>query len=79
MVKRNVHNGREAGGSEIYLPAVSQPAVCVGSGGNALPPVENGLRAENETASGGNAEGVSVDGEQRLGSSGDRRAKMLLQ
>ncbi|KAJ7254187.1 hypothetical protein C8J57DRAFT_1236912 [Mycena rebaudengoi] len=78
-VKRNVRNGHEAGRSEISLLAVSQPAVCVGSGGNALPPVENGLRAENETASGGNAEGVSVDGEQGLGSSGDRRAKMLLQ
>ncbi|KAJ6526909.1 hypothetical protein DFH09DRAFT_1094949 [Mycena vulgaris] len=44
-------------------------------GGNAPPPDENGLQAEDEMASGGDAEGVSG----RNGSGGDCRAKRLLQ
>ncbi|KAJ6521824.1 hypothetical protein DFH09DRAFT_1097513 [Mycena vulgaris] len=40
------------------------------------PPDENGLRAENETVSGGDIDGDSVDG---IGSGGDRRSKRLLQ
>jgi hypothetical protein len=66
--------GREAERSKISLFAVSKPAACVGGpctsswkvppgGGNAPPPNENGLWAENETASGGDVDGVSVDGE----------------
>jgi hypothetical protein len=74
MVKRNMCNGREVGRSEISLSAGSKPAACVGGPctssskvpawcGNAQPPDENGLRAEDETASGGDTDGVCVDNE----------------
>ncbi|KAJ7645722.1 hypothetical protein B0H17DRAFT_1148377 [Mycena rosella] len=52
-------------------PAVSKPAVCVGG-----PCTSNWKVPENETASGGDADGVSVNG---IGSGGDLRAKTSLQ
>ncbi|KAJ7240947.1 hypothetical protein C8J57DRAFT_1245065 [Mycena rebaudengoi] len=78
MVKRNVRNGREARRSsppfQNLLPAQENPVLpagkCPPGGGNAAPPDENDLQAENETAYGGGADGVSVD---------DRRAKTLLE
>jgi hypothetical protein len=47
------------------LPAQEDPTApagkCPSGGGNAPPPDENGLRAEYGTASGGDADGVSVN------------------